>query len=64
MFHVRLASCTLVRVVVTVVEAENALRPCSNVFAWGEYYVGPKGFVSASACIVFPAMCVNLTMPS
>ena len=57
MYHRWFASAILFKVgVLVVVEAENALRPCNNVVAWGEYCVGPKDFVSASACMLIPAM--------
>ena len=64
MCHKRFASTTLFGVGVSIDDADSALRPCNRVAACGEYCVGPKGFVSASACIMFPAMCANLTMPS
>ena len=64
MYHRRFASTTLFGLGMSIDEAENALRPCNKVVACGEYCVGPRGLVSASACIIFPAMCANLTMPS
>ena len=61
--HRLFASCAFVKFVL-MDEAENALRPCNRVLACGEYCVGPRGLVSASACMMFPDMCVNLTIPS